>query len=425
MTSPVHEPARQTVAFRTATAADLPAIATLYNLAYPSPDFNPDWISQRFTHNERFPFPESLILAEQAGDLVGMSVVMPLEAYGHGGALMAMQGISTVAVSPLHRGRGIGSALMRHCLQMAHDAGTPISSCFPFEYAYYARFGFAPVGRSVRYQFPPQVLPPFPEGRHVRLLDAADIPEISDLNDRHHSRRGVLTPRRSRHAWQTWWPWYRFQAIGYPAQGPLEGFMLYDYATIADHRLLHEAIIRDFVAETPQAERALYGYLAGLTDQVRTITHVVAEGDPLPLLWTEQRLRDGKSVRRGDYTTGETLMGLTLRLSHVANALVCRSYNGANGDLVLEVTDPDLPENAGPWRLTLDDGVPTVQAAPAATPDLTCDVGTLASIWSGALSVSTAWRWGRIEVTDPAMLPLLDDAFQTASAPFVPEFDTF
>jgi predicted acetyltransferase len=425
MTSPVHEPARHAVALRTATSGDMQAIASLYNLAYPSPDFNPDWISQRFQNNERFPFPDSLNVAQDADRIVGMCVTMPLEVYSHGGGILPMQGISTVAVSPLQRGQGIGSSLMRHCLQVAHAAGTPIVSCFPFEYAYYSRFGFAPVGRSVRYQFPPQTLPPFPEGRQVRLLDADDIDEICALNDRYHSQQGVLTPRRSRHAWYTWWPWYRFQAIGYPAQGPLEGFMLYDYVTIADHRLQHEAVVRDFVALTPRAERAFYGYFAGLTDQVRTITMVVPEGDPLPLLWTEQRLRDGKSVRRGDFTTGETLMGLTLRISHVPHALCGRTYNGANGSLVLEITDSELPENMGPWRLSLAEGVATVEAAPDATPDLACDVLTLASLWSGALSVTAAWRWGRVEISDPAMLPLLDDAFRTPSAPFVPEFDTF
>jgi predicted acetyltransferase len=410
---------------RQATTDDLPAIAALYNLAYPAPDFNADWIVQRFQNNERFAFPDSVIVAELDRQIVGMCVAMPLEIHTPGGGGVPMQGISTVAVSPVQRGRGIGGSLMRYCLRLAQAGNVPVVSCFPFEYRYYGRFGFTPVGRTTLHQFPPQVLPAFDEGLNVRLLSAEDIAEVGALHEGYHSGRDLISLRRSKQAWHTWWPWYRFQAVGYPATGPLEGFLLYDYKTITDHRLQHDAQVRDFVAVTPAAERGLFGYLARLADQVSLVTMAVPDGDPLPLLWTEQRLPTGKSMRRGDYATGETLIGLTLRISHVPTALVGRTYNGANGSLILAITDADLPENAGTWRLTFEDGVASVAVARGESADLTCDVSALAAIWSGAMPVSTAWRWGRIQLTDPAALPLLDDAFRTAGAPQVAEFDTF
>jgi predicted acetyltransferase len=151
----------------------------------------------------------------------------------------------------------------------------------------------------------------------------------------------------------------------------------------------------------------------------------VPEGEPLPLLWTEQRLPECKSVRRGDFTTGETLVGLTLRISHVPSALAARHYNSATGTLVVQIEDHDLPGNAGPWQVTFEDGVAAVAPAPDESPELACDVSTLASLWSGTMSVSTAWRWGRVQVSDEALLPWLDDAFRTRTAPFMPDYDTF
>jgi predicted acetyltransferase len=109
----------------------------------------------------------------------------------------------------------------------------------------------------------------------------------------------------------------------------------------------------------------------------------------------------------------------------VPTALSGRSYNGANGSLVLQIADADVPGNDGTWQVAFDDGLATVTPAPGAAPDLSCDISVLASIWSGALSVSTAWRWGRLQIGDESLLPLLDDAFRTVCAPFMPDYDTF
>ncbi|MBC7544135.1 MAG: GNAT family N-acetyltransferase [Candidatus Sericytochromatia bacterium] len=413
------------VQIRYATEEDLPGIVAVYGQSYPSPDFQADWVSQRFRTNERFGFADSVILAEMAGQIVGMLIVMPLEAFTPGGGLVPMHGVSTLAVSPVHRGLGLGSRLMRWSLQKAHDNGVPIISGFPYEYRYYSRFGYAAVGRAEHYSFTPTILPLFPERRHVRLLNEDDIAEVQVCHETYHRQRGTLSPRRSETAWQTWWPWYRFQAIGYPAEGPLEGLLLYEYKSITDQRLQHEAVIRDFVALTPAAERGLYGYLAGMADQVRTISMAVPVGDPLPMLWQEQRLADSKSVRRGDYTTGETLVNLFLRITHVPAAMTGRTYNGQDGQLTLACSDPDLAANEQALGLTFTAGVATIGAPVSAAPVLVCDIHTLAQIWSGSLAPSVAARWGTLELSDEALLPWLDAVFATASPPFIPDYDTF
>ena len=204
-----------------------------------------------------------MIVAEHAGQIVGMLIVMRLEAFTPGAGLIPIHGVSTLAVSPVHRGLGLGSRLMRWSLQVAHDEGMAFIGGFPYEYRYYGRFGYTAVGREP-YHFSPTLLPAFPERRRSACSMSSDIPEVQACHEAYHRARGALSVRRSEAAWQTWWPWYRFQAVGYPATGPLEGLLLYEYKAIPEHRLQHEAIVRDFVALTPAAERGLYGYLAGI-----------------------------------------------------------------------------------------------------------------------------------------------------------------
>ena len=68
--------------------------------------------------------------------------------------------------------------------------------------------------------------------------------------------------------------------------------------------------------------------------------------------------------------------GVWVRLVDVGAALSARSYAG-DGEIVLEVTDAFLPENAGRWRVT--------SAAPSghADPDLRLDVTGLGSVYLG------------------------------------------
>ena len=60
-----------------------------------------------------------LVVAEQAGELVGSVMVFS----GWRGAQEGTAGVRLLAVPPQRRGLGVGRALMEHCVQRARDAG--------------------------------------------------------------------------------------------------------------------------------------------------------------------------------------------------------------------------------------------------------------------------------------------------------------
>ncbi len=63
-----------------------------------------------------------------------------------------------LAVDPVHRGTGVGSALMQHCLDIAHRDDELINLVAPSQTAadYFSRFGFQVVAQGE----PPEGGPP-------------------------------------------------------------------------------------------------------------------------------------------------------------------------------------------------------------------------------------------------------------------------
>lgn len=54
--------------------------------------------------------------------------------------------IKALAVDEKQQGRGIGSAIVRACIQEAKTMGIPSVFCLTYETAFFERFGFRPIG---------------------------------------------------------------------------------------------------------------------------------------------------------------------------------------------------------------------------------------------------------------------------------------
>jgi len=106
---------------------------------------------------------------------------------------------------------------------------------------------------------------------------------------------------------------------------------------------------------------------------------------------------------------------LWVRLVDVPAALEARRY-AAPLDVVIEVDDVLLPENAGRWRLraTGDDASCTPSADPA---DLVCDVADLSAAYLGGTSLAAMAAGGRVVERHAGALVAATTAFGWHRAP--------
>ena len=147
-------------AIRPAEAADLPAIADIYNEAVLNStatfDVEPWTTEQRDRWFREHSHPNAVLVAVRGGDVVAWAALSPHQrkpAYRFAGE-------SSLYVRAEHRGEGIGALLLARVLEVAamngfHSVFARIADGNPASLRLHRRFGFRRVGveREVGYKF--------------------------------------------------------------------------------------------------------------------------------------------------------------------------------------------------------------------------------------------------------------------------------
>ena len=165
-------------------------------------------------------------------------------------------------------------------------------------------------------------------------------------------------------------------------------------------------VVEDLVAVTGEARRALWDFCLAFEQARRVTAHNLPVDEPLVwMLADPSRLRVTRV--RGF---------LWLRLVDVEAALGARSY-GARGSLVLEVSDPVLPENARRFLVEADGA--GAACSPTTRPaDLALDVADLAAAYLGDASLASLASAGRVRALTPDAIALADALFASVPAPW-------
>ncbi|GGU31290.1 GNAT family N-acetyltransferase [Streptomyces lavendofoliae] len=341
-----------------------------------------------------------------------------------GGARVGASAVTNVAVAPTHRRRGLLSRMMALDLAAAKERGDAVSTLIAAEYPIYGRYGYGPATWTTEWTvdvrragLDPRWSGPDDGGR-VDLVEPRDVRAVGPaLHDRLGAvRHGVVS--RDRRAWDiatgaallSGRPWQEpFYATYRSAAGELEGYVCYvTDDTWEDKQPLCGATVRDLIAVTPAAERALWHFVCSIDWVITVRSGYRAPDDLLPLL-----LPDPRAAR---ITTHADLMWL--RVLDVARALEARTYGG-RGSLVLELVDP---AGLAGGRFRLDASPEGASCVPTtASPDLTMDVAELGALYLGDESAVRLAALGRVEESRPGAAALADTLLRTPRRPWCPD----
>ncbi|MFC8764983.1 GNAT family N-acetyltransferase [Streptomyces sp. NPDC057193] len=342
-----------------------------------------------------------------------------------GGGSLTADAISQVTVSPTHRRRGLLSRMMTTDLAAAKERGDAIATLIAAEYPIYGRFGFGAASWATEWSVDVRRagLDPRRSGRPEDggRIDLTDAEEIRKAGPAVHRRlagvRAGVTDRSARD-WEVGTglgvhsePWREpFYAVYRAESGEVEGFVSYT----ADDKWgdakqpLNTATVRDLIAVTPAAERALWHYLCSV-DWVGTVrSGYRAPDDPLPML-----LPDPRAARTLTYVDM-----LWVRVLDVVRVLESRTYPVADG-LVLDLRDGDGLAG-GRYRLDASPaGATAVRTAESA--DLAFDIAELGTLALGDESAVRLCRLGRVEELTAGAAARADLLFRTPLRPFSPD----
>lgn len=359
--------------------------------------------------------------AYEDGELVGTASIYTL-AMSVPGGLRPVAGVTLVAVLPTHRRRGHLSRMMRAQLHELHaQQREPVAALWASEPGIYGRFGYGAASRVLSLTIPrsPRALlaEPADPALRPRLVDPGDA-----LAECEQVRRSDLLARPGMFARDERW---QRRAIfddpgGRAGKSALRCVLLADdtgpraYARFATERSWGSAgpsgivHVQEAHASDPAAYAQLWRWLTDLdlTAEVRVPFRPL--DDPLLELFVD--------VRRSMPTLHPNLF---VRLVDLDRALTTRTY-AVDVDVVLEVSDPLCPWNAGRWRLAGDPtGATLARTSDAA--DLALSATELGAVYLGGSSLTVLAAAGRVEELRRGALPAATRALRADPLPYCPE----
>ncbi|MFB6526673.1 GNAT family N-acetyltransferase [Streptomyces sp. NPDC056399] len=369
-------------------------------------------------------------LARTAGAFDGDRIVATFRSFRQevstvGGGSLTADAITQVTVSPTHRRRGLLSRMMSGDLAAAKERGDAIATLIAAEYPIYGRYGFGPASSCSEWSVDVRRagLDPRRSGRPEDggRIDLTDADEIRKIGPEVHRRlagvRAGVTDRSPRD-WEVGTgrsvqsdPWREpYYAVYRSESGEADGFVAYTSDDKWDDakQPVNTATVRDLIAVTPAAERALWHYLCSV-DWITTVrSGYRAPDDPLPLLLPDPRA--AKLLTYADM--------LWVRVLDVVRVLESRTYPVTDG-LVLDLRDRD-GFAGGRYRLDASpDGASCVRTDESA--DLALDIAELGVLAFGDESAVRLGRLGRVEELTAGAAARADLLFRTPLRPFSPD----
>jgi predicted acetyltransferase len=359
--------------------------------------------------------PERLHAAWEGGRAVGGAGVFPFELTVPGGRVRAA-GVTTVAVLPTHRRRGILTAMMRAQLDDCRARGEPVAYLWASEDTIYGRFGYGLASLAGEIDLARErsaYHAPCPPAGQTRLVAIAEAePLVAPVYERVARDTPGMFSRSS-----PWWqtrilddPDWRRGGAGHlvcavlDVDGRPAAYALYRTNPAFERGIQTGAVqVVEAMGESPPATRAIWRFLLDLDWIAHLKAGLLPVDHPLTLLVAEPR--------RLRWNVGE---GLWVRLVDVGAALAARRYDAADA-VAVQVADPFCPWNEGRWRI--GGGVDRT----GGEPDLRCDVAALASVYLGGFTWAQLARALRVEEMRPGAIARADRLFAVARAPWCPE----
>jgi predicted acetyltransferase len=333
-----------------------------------------------------------------------------------GGADVAAAGVTVVGVLPTHRRRGVLTSLMKAQLEDSRERGDLVAYLWASEATIYGRFGYglaSQIGSMSLAQDRTRFAQPFEPRGTVRLVDLEEAARtFPALYEEVRAQRPGLFARST--AW-----WETRKLFDDPARrqgGPLNRALLEldgepaGYALYRVKQDWHNGFSRgvvtivEAVTPTPEATRELWRWLLDFDWTSEFAADLFPLDHPLFLLLAEPR--------RMQFTLND---GVWVRLIDVGGALSARSYRG-DGEIVLELTDDVLPENAGHWRVSAS-GVERTDASA----DLRLDVTGLGTVYLGGFGFGDLVRASRAQELVAGATDRADAIFSTGIRPWCAE----
>ena len=285
-------------------------------------------------------------------------------------------GIGAVSTLPEYRMEGGIKGIFRKLLPYAYADGEVISTLYPFNHAFYRKFGYETVCWKNIYEFSPDVLREYTFTGEAKLWKQGDPVTVwTELYNRFASSWNLALRRddalMEKQLKGDYWKDRKFCYFLSAGSRPVAYIIFQDLG----HDSLAAMEIKDLAWIGPEGFRAILGFLARFSADYAAIRLFLPRDIELMSLIRTPRTWDiRESVNQG----------YMIRVINAVRALEAMR-KPAGCAFVVRVSDDFIPENNGTWEVSCA-GV----TATSAEPDLCVSEKALGQLVCGAVSLSEA-----------------------------------
>lgn len=298
------------------------------------------WRVRETTYNSGRPIPiekqvfstTSPYVAELDGKVVGTFVILDMTCTRGPLAEFKTGGIAAVAVAPEARQSGVGGAMMRWSLRHMREKGYVLGALYAFRESFYRKFGYEVCGMRYRITCPQARLPRWPAELPVRRIGYKHLDAIKPCYERFARQRSGMNVRTDLH-WRRIIIDDQVKTI-YAVGDPVEAYALLEH----DETFWNEQSIQELVWTTERGYSSIMSFIGQLASNKTSASWNEPRDSPFVARCLDQGIRV------------ESEKPIMFRLLDPEAALRQLSAE-ASGEFSLEIDDPDLPENRGPWQV--------------------------------------------------------------------------
>ncbi len=369
-------------------------------------------------------------------DLVAVHSSYPFGSFPVPGATLPVAGLTWVCVHPGHRRRRLLTTMIGRHFADCRERGESVSALFAAEAAIYGRFGYGSAAHEMQYTIPRGAkLRDVPGAeRHTVRIEHASRERHGELVAGLHIRAGANPTGHgapvgtdgvhlNRPGWATretpelqaaYWADPAFQRKDTESRriliveldGEPRGYATVNRQFNWEPTGPRGAVnIAEVVALDAAAARALWGVLTDLDLTTEVLPRFLATDDAIGHLLVDPR---AAAPRSSD--------NLWVRVLDAGAALAGRRY-AADLDVVLHLSDAQVPENTGRWHLRASAHQPAFCERTDAAPDLSLDIRELGTAYLGGVTLASLALAGLVTEHRSGALAAASTAFAWPVAP--------
>ena len=318
--------------------------------------------------------------------------------FAFGGQALSVGEVHMVGSLPEGRGGGNVRTLMAELLGDFKQRGDKLAVLIPFSFAFYRKFGFELAARRMTQRVPIEQLRGFAcDYRVTRVNSEHDVAAVRGLYDAFAATRNLAMLREDadwKYAGNGEWgerdffhrDCMRYSYVLWDKTGAARAYVTFIFVTGAEGPFVGELQVSDMVYDSPEAFRALLGFLYRMRAKATHVCFDLMDDIDLATI-----LPECEDVKR---TMGGHVMA---RLLDVPGMLRQMPHPAGVGSYVVAVEDAFMPENSGSYRVAFEAGKATDVELADAAPDLSVTEETLCQLIVGRIDLNDArYRMGTV-----------------------------